>query len=384
MKVLILHNQLWTQYKSIIFQGIFDQFKDTDNEILVLQTSICEKSRLNIIDFDLSDFNYSYPYILLNKTSLEEANKVRTIILWIKHILTFKPDVINLTGYSEPGTIFVLIIARLLGIKTLMTNESIYSKRLHTRTVKQYFADLFKRIILKLTDGFLSYGIKSNDYLYRLGVRKNQIFSFLNSFDRTKFLNFNDSSSVDYSSELRYILFVGRLSEEKNLISLLQLARKFKEDNFNCFIKIVGDGDQHDYLSDIISNEKLPVILEGAKKWNELNTIYKNSLAFILPSLNETWGMVANEAMEMGIPVICSNVCGCADDLVIDDFNGMVIDNFIFDAPTNFTTYYQLKQYLSTLSSQGKNVETNYRVSSIYDERKLIGEFIHAFYAIRS
>jgi glycosyltransferase involved in cell wall biosynthesis len=382
MKVLILHNQLWTQYKSIIFQGIYDQFQSTDNEILVLQTSICEKSRLNIIDFDLANFNYSYPYVLLNKTSLEDVNTFRTIFLWIKYIFTFKPDVINLTGYSEPGTIFVLVIARILGIKTLLTNESIYSKKLHPKTVKQFFADFFKRLILKLTDGFLSYGIKSNDYLYRLGVEKKSIFSFLNSFDRSKFLNHNENKALN-STDSPYILFVGRLSEEKNLKALIQLAKKFKQDNFNYYIKIVGDGDEIEYLTDVVFNENLPIKLEGAKNWNELNSIYKNSLAFILPSLNETWGMVANEAMEMGVPVICSNVCGCADDLVINDFNGIVVDNFNFEDSTNLSTYDQLKQYLINLTIQGNNSLNIKRIASIYEERRLIDEFIQAFNSIK-
>jgi glycosyltransferase involved in cell wall biosynthesis len=263
-----------------------------------------------------------------------------------------------------------------------MTNESIYSKKLHAKTIKQFFTDLFKRSIIYLTDGFLSYGIKSNDYLYRLGVEKKSIFSFLNSFDRSKFLNHSENNDLN-SADKPYILFVGRLSEEKNLKALLQLAKKFKQDNFNCYIKIVGDGDEIEYLTDVVFNENLPIKLEGAKNWNELNSIYKNSLAFILPSLNETWGMVANEAMEMGVPVICSNVCGCADDLVINDFNGIVVDNFNFEDSTNLSTYDQLKQYLINLTIQGKNSINIKRIASIYEERRLIDEFIQAFNSIK-
>jgi hypothetical protein len=133
MKILILHNQLWTQYKSVVFQGIHDSFKNTGNELLVLQTSISEKSRLNIIDFDLANFEYTYPFRLLNNCSLEEASAVRTTYYWLKYMVTFKPDVINLTGYSDPGTLLVVLFAKLLGIKTIMTNESIYSQTLSTQ-----------------------------------------------------------------------------------------------------------------------------------------------------------------------------------------------------------------------------------------------------------
>jgi glycosyltransferase involved in cell wall biosynthesis len=378
MKILILHNQLWTQYKSVVFQGIHDSFVHSGDELLVLQTSISEKSRLNIIDFDLSNFEYSYPYILLNKTNLEEANALRTTYYWLKYMFTFKPDVINLTGYSDAGTIFVVLMAKVLGIKTIMTNESIYSHRLHAKSMKQYLVDWYKSILIRNTDGFLSYGIKSNDYLYRFGISKNRIYSFLNAFDRSKF-NSKEVSQTSLTNHENYLLFVGRLSEEKNLTSLLELGRKFKADGFSCTIKIVGDGPEYTKLVEAISAEELPIKLEGAKNWNQLHTIYKSALAFILPSLNETWGMVANEALEMGIPVICSNVCGCADDLVINDFNGLVLSDLNFSSSSNNNTYDKLSRFLTDMMEKGYSSEVNHRVSSIYEEKRLINEFIHAF-----
>jgi len=381
MKILILHNQLWTQYKSVVFQGIHDSFVNTGDELLVLQTSISEKSRLNIIDFDLANFEYSYPYKLLNKCSLEDSSAVRTTYYWLKYMFIFKPDVINLTGYSDAGTIFVILMAKVLGIKTIMTNESIYSHRLHAKSLKQYVVDWYKSIILRNTDGFLSYGIKSNDYLYRFGISKHRIYSFLNAFDRSKF-NSNEVEKTTSTPNDNYLLFVGRLSEEKNLESLLELGRKFKTDGFDCTIKIVGDGPEFNQLYQSITTEELPIILDGAKNWNQLHTIYKTALAFILPSLNETWGMVANEALEMGIPVICSDVCGCADDLVINDFNGLVLNDFNFTNSANDSTYDKIKDYLSRIMDEGKGTVVNQRVSSIYEEKRLINEFIHAFHQI--
>lgn len=376
MKVLILHNQLWTQYKSVIFQGIYDDFEKSSDELLVLQSSICERSRLNIIDFNLSNFNYTYPYVLLNETSLEDSNPFRTTFLWIKFIFKFKPDVINLTGYAEIGTIVVLLLAKVLGIRTLMTNESIHSDRLHSFSIIQLIYNAYKNVLISLTDGFLSYGLKSNDYLYRLGVKKRQIHSYLNTFDRSKFHLYSNST---YSNNVPYILFVGRLSEEKNIESLINLGRLFKNDNFNCQIKIVGDGSQLEFFKKIVFKEKLPLVLEGAKKWDQLGPIYESATAFILPSLNETWGMVANEALEYGLPVICSSACGCADDLIINGFNGLVIDEFKFTPDSPNVTYFRIKDYIASLLLNDSLIDLNKKISSIYDESKLIKEFVGAF-----
>jgi glycosyltransferase involved in cell wall biosynthesis len=89
--------------------------------------------------------------------------------------------------------------------------------------------------------------------------------------------------------------------------------------------------------------------------------------------------MVANEALEMGIPVICSNVCGCADDLVINDFNGLVLSDLNFSSSSNNNTYDKLSRFLTDMMEKGYSSEVNHRVSSIYEEKRLINEFIHAF-----
>ena len=164
MKILILHNQLWSQYKSFIYQGIYDKIKDSNDELLVLQTSICEKSRFDIKDFDQEKYPYTYPYKLLNYDYLENANKIITTLKWLKFILKFQPNVINLTGYHEIGTLPVLILAKLLNIRTIMTNESIYSSVLHDSSFKYFIKKVYKRFVFLLTDGFFSYGINSNDY----------------------------------------------------------------------------------------------------------------------------------------------------------------------------------------------------------------------------
>ncbi len=377
MRVLILHNQLWAQYKSVVFQGIYEEFKKSDDELLVLQTSICEKSRLSILDFDPTNFKYSYPYILLNNTSFEDSNPILTTILWIYHIIKYKPDVINLTGYSEIGTIFVLIYAKIFKIKTLMTNETIYSNLLHRRSLTKKIKKSYKELLFKLVDGFYSYGIKSNDYLFRFDLSKRRILSFLNSFDRSKF---NIKHDFEYKEEIPYLLFVGRLSEEKNLFSLIELARRFVEDKLNYRIKIIGEGEDYNKLNNIILNENLPIDLEGAKNWNQLSTFYKSAIALILPSIIEPWGMVANEAMEMGVPVICSSACGCADDLVINEINGLVLPDFNFSYNSNDQTYNRLKTYIVENSISSKTrLNMNKKIASIYDETKLIDEFIIAF-----
>src|SRR5260370_286081 len=65
---------------------------------------------------------------------------------------------------------------------------------------------------------------------------------------------------------------------------------------------------------------------EGIKKAEEIAVYYAFANCFVLPSVREPWGLVVNEAMAAGLPVIVSHRCGCAEDLVIHNRNGYVFD----------------------------------------------------------
>ncbi len=338
MKILILHNQLWSQYKSIVFENINYLCRKNDDELLVLQTSISENSRKDLIDFDINNFNYNYKFILLNSKYLESTNSISTTFKWLKYLFIYKPDIINLTGYSEPGTLLILLVSKLLNIKTIITNESVYHKQSEFFDLFFSFKKTYKIILFYLTDYFFSYGISSNDFLYRHKVQKSKILSFLNSFDseRLKVL-----SEINYKNEDQYFLFVGRISFEKNINFLVQLALKFKKANSDIIIKIIGSGPEFDRLNSEIKVLDLNnILLIGSIKWENLGEYYSKSLGLILPSFFEPWGMVANEAFFYNTPVICSRFCGCAGDLVINNFNGLVLEDYSLVNPNNDLTFF--------------------------------------------
>ena len=68
------------------------------------------------------------------------------------------------------------------------------------------------------------------------------------------------------------------------------------------------------------------VHLPGFKQYPDLPAYYGLARALVLPSVSETWGLVVNEAMASGLPVLVSNRCGCAPDLVQEGVNGWTFD----------------------------------------------------------
>jgi glycosyltransferase involved in cell wall biosynthesis len=90
---------------------------------------------------------------------------------------------------------------------------------------------------------------------------------------------------------------------------------------------VVGEGPEEARLRKFIDDELPPesAVLAGYRTPQELIPLYKESDVFIFPTLKDTWGLVVNEAMASGLPVVCSRYAGCHSDLV-QSSNGVVID----------------------------------------------------------
>jgi glycosyltransferase involved in cell wall biosynthesis len=91
---------------------------------------------------------------------------------------------------------------------------------------------------------------------------------------------------------------------------------------------LLGDGPLKSDLCHLISDLRLQhcVLLPGFKQYDELPVYYGHASAFIHASTTEQWGLVVNEAMASGLPVLVSSRCGCAQDLVKNGVNGFTFD----------------------------------------------------------
>jgi glycosyltransferase involved in cell wall biosynthesis len=123
---------------------------------------------------------------------------------------------------------------------------------------------------------------------------------------------------------------------------------------------LLGDGALRSDLCRLISDLSLQdsVLLPGFKQYPDLPAYYGLANAFIHASTTEQWGLVVNEAMASGLPVLVSNRCGCAADLVQEGGNG-----FTFD-PDNVEQLAQLMLKISALPSPPRSGRGQGEVSS--------------------
>ena len=106
------------------------------------------------------------------------------------------------------------------------------------------------------------------------------------------------------------VTYVGRLSQEKNLSILVQAADQLADSGIPVSVAFAGSGPLEDELRQMTATSRARLDLLGFVEGDRLAQVYAAADAFVLPSASESWGLVVNEAMEYGLPVVVSDRVG--------------------------------------------------------------------------
>ena len=261
-----------------------------------------------------------------------------------------KPDVVAFAGYGLKPMRTAARWAKANGKGTVLMSAT--TEVDHARV---WWREMWKRwwIGRHCDAGFVG-GTASRKYLARLGMRDDRIWEGYDVVDneyfarradevRLKAEHFRDEASLPQ----RYFLYVGRLSAEKNLVRLLRGYRQYRDgESYPWGLVLVGEGAHGGTLTALAKDLSLEdVVWAGLKQLSELPPYYASAGGFVLPSTSEPWGLVVNEAMACGLPVLVSRLCGSAADLVEEGKNGYTFDPY--DAS-------EIAERMSTLTSLGE------------------------------
>ena len=165
------------------------------------------------------------------------------------------------------------------------------------------------------------YGINENKMVFTPYCVDNQRLQ--NAINKEQLNKQSARTKLDISEDSFVVLFSGKLIAKKNPLDLL---KAFNIASIERGILIfLGDGVLMDELRKYVEEHKLEhkVLFAGFKNQTELPDYFLAADLFVLPSgMNETWGLVVNEAMNYGLPVIVSDLVGCVSDLVDNKKNG--------------------------------------------------------------
>jgi glycosyltransferase involved in cell wall biosynthesis len=158
-------------------------------------------------------------------------------------------------------------------------------------------------------------GVCQYEFARRMGFPSERILSDLYSADSEKFNFLPDITSNDDGP--RQFLFVGRLEPVKNLKALAEAWNLLGPDRKEWTLCIVGAGSLKSHLESYDG-----VTVKSFMSAENLALEAQKSSCFVLPSVNEPWGVVIHEFAAAGLPIICSDICGAAKTFLIPGANG--------------------------------------------------------------
>ncbi|WP_394990811.1 glycosyltransferase family 4 protein [Emticicia sp.] len=369
MKMLVIHQFFWAHYKAKIYtelQKVVD--KHPKDELLVLQTALNEFTRAKIGSIDYSIHQYNVKVLFedfYENTTIWQRTKKS--IEWVNR---FKPDVVNLPGYYEPAMNLVLFYCRLKGIKVVISADSTEGDNPNV-----WWREALKRFVVTKAQGFFCYGSKSAEYIFKLGMKPKHILVANNAVDNQRVESVYNAAIFDrknskeaYNLRKYNFIYVGRLISVKNLDNLLAAYKPLADTEWGLII--LGDGSEEEKLKQYVADNHLDgVKFIVGQAWYNVPKILALGDVFILPSYSEPWGLVVNEAMACGMPVIVSNKCGSAFDVVKENQNGYTFDPYKVEELTNvFNKFVEESDKIVPFGKKSKEIIKRFSPEQVAEE----------------
>ncbi len=260
------------------------------------------------------------------------ASRVECNVPLVRALLKGSYDIIIKDALGRFMLPVSFIIAKLLRKKFILRID-IYR---HPATLFHYFSKGALRFICRHADAICAYGVHVRDFVVSLGASPEKVFVLPYAVDSALF---DKEVTAQEKEELKktlglqgkkIILYVGRMVEEKGLRYLIEAYRQCR--GGDKALVMIGDGKYKEAIKRLVAKLKLEnVVLLAHIPHGELYKYYAAADLFVLPSIVnrwffESWGMVINEAMSQGLPVIVSGSVGAVRaGLVRDNVNGFVV-----------------------------------------------------------
>lgn len=303
-----------------------------------------------VIDWDIPLLD-GYNYTFLKNTSKEPgSHHFKGIInsTLNKEIEVWGPDVVWVWGWSFDSHLKAMRYFKgklpvwFRGDSTLLDEPEGFS-----------FKKIARRVFLKWVythvDKVFYVGTHNKNYYLAHGIKYSQLVEAPHAIDNNRFATDKKEYqtilnellvTLDFHRTDIVLLFAGKLELKKNPFFILELAKRIKDSNFKFLI--VGNGQLEKEIKMASVNDNRIKFLDFQNQ-TMMPVLYRLASFFVLPSTGpgETWGLALNEALASGIPVIASDKCGGAIDL-LNSSNGYLLK---IDDPDFKALEYWIEQF---------------------------------------
>ena len=254
------------------------------------------------------------------------------------------PSAVCISGWGTPEARICLSWCRQNGVKAIVMSETREADGRRT-----WWKEAIKKRLVSQFDAGLVGARSQREYLTNLGIPSEKIHFGYNVVNNDYFAKeAKRFKHEDGSLKIRpYFQASNRFIERKNLHRLIRAFASFTENSSSKSVWnlcLLGDGPLMSQLKTQATNARLTVaevapwetrpedqgeptvFFPGFRQIEELPRFYAHAGCFVHPALEEPWGLVINEAMASGLPVLSSSNVGAAEELVIDGSNGWRFD----------------------------------------------------------
>lgn len=225
------------------------------------------------------------------------------------HLLRFNPDIVV---SNEMG--FRSMIALVYGTVFRKPVWICWEGTEHSERGIGSLKKVIRKIFTFWTKHWVSFGQTSTEYLLSLGVKSERILQLQNAVDEERFKG--DAEPAWVIEPRPVVLHVGQFIERKGVGLLLDAAANLQQCGMEFSLLLVGSGRDKQALENHAKSLGLRnVHFLPAQTPDRMPSVYRSADLVVFPTLEDVWGLVANEAVLSGIPVLCSKYAGCAPEL---------------------------------------------------------------------
>ena len=233
-------------------------------------------------------------------------------------------DLIVVGGYSTPTGMVLINYLKRKKVKFILNSDGgiIKEDNIFKYKIKKYF--------ISSASAWLSTGKETTKYLKHYGAKEEEIYVYpFTSINEKDILN--EPITIEQKNKVKTELGI---SEEKVIISIGQfihrkgfdiLLKAIKNVSSQVGVYIIGGQPTDEYIELKENLQFLNVHFVGFKSKDELKKYYKIADVFVLPTREDIWGLVINEALAFGLPVITTDKCVAGLELIANGKNGYII-----------------------------------------------------------
>jgi glycosyltransferase involved in cell wall biosynthesis len=226
---------------------------------------------------------------------------------------------------------------------------------------------ILKKLILNGAQGYFYSNQPHMDYYKHYVNEKHWKFYYhhftsikeidLISFDQIT--NFKNQSLSKHNSTHHFkVLFVGQFIHRKGIDIIERISKKLHDNNIQMIA--IGGKTNNAYIKSIDFLSK-----------SELSHYYLSCDLFFLPTREDIWGLVVNEALAHGLPVLTTKYCGAAYELIFNKNTGLMIDNL--DEEKILNLIIDLKNDFELLKQYSKN---SINISQDFTIEEMVRDYI--------